>query len=126
MALNPAPPPPQPKRGEVWLVEFQPARGAEISKTRPAVVMSLDSVGKLPLRLVVPFTSWQPQFVGVPWLVPVLPTPNNGLSNQSAADAFQTSSFSTSRFLKRLGALDRSEVETIARAIAASVGAPKN
>lgn len=109
-------------RGEVWLVEFHPSRGAEISKTRPAVVVSLDSVGSLPLRLVVPFTSWQPQFTGAPWLVPILPTPNNGLTNQSAADAFQTHSFWTGRFVKRLGALDPAEVEKIAVAVAASVG----
>jgi mRNA interferase MazF len=112
-----------PKRGEVWLVEFQPSRGAEISKTRPAVVVSLDSVGVLPLRLVVPFTSWQPQFTGAPWLIPILPTPTNGLTNQSAADAFQTSSFSTERFLKRLGQLDDPDVDKIAGAISASVGA---
>jgi mRNA interferase MazF len=117
---------PQPKRGEVWLVEFQPSRGAEISKTRPAVVMSRDSVGKLPLRLVVPFTSWQPQFIGVPWLVPILPTPTNGLTNPSAADAFQTSSFSTGRFVKRLGQLEPAAIEAIARAISASVGAPRD
>ncbi len=120
----PPKPLPHPKRGEVWLVEFQPSRGAEISKTRPAVVMSLDSVGILPLRLVVPFTSWQPQFVGAPWLIPILPTPTNGLTNQSAADAFQTSSFSTERFLRRFGVLDAAEVEDIAKAISASVGVP--
>ncbi len=119
MALNPLP---QPRRGEVWLVEFEPSRGAEISKTRPAVVVSLDKVGVLPLRLVVPFTTWQPQFVGVPWLIPILPTLTNGLTNQSAADAFQTHSFSTGRFLKRLGELDSAEVEKIAVAVAASVG----
>jgi mRNA interferase MazF len=119
LALNPLP---SPKRGEVWLVEFQPSRGAEMSKTRPAVVMSLDSVGVLPLRLVVPFTTWQPQFVGVPWLIPILPTPINGLTNQSAADAFQTHSFSTGRFLKQLGHLDATDVDKIAQAIAASVG----
>ena len=28
-----------PKRGEVWLVDFEPTRGAEIKKTRPALVI---------------------------------------------------------------------------------------
>jgi mRNA-degrading endonuclease toxin of MazEF toxin-antitoxin module len=31
----------KPKRGEIWLVEFEPQRGAEIQKTRPAVVRSI-------------------------------------------------------------------------------------
>lgn len=28
------------KRGEVWWVEFEPAIGSEITKTRPAVIVS--------------------------------------------------------------------------------------
>ena len=33
-----------PQRGEVWLVNFDPPTGAEIAKTRPAVVISDDAV----------------------------------------------------------------------------------
>lgn len=42
-----------PKRGEIWLVNLEPTIGAEIRKTRPAVVVSSDFIGKLPLKLVV-------------------------------------------------------------------------
>jgi mRNA interferase MazF len=45
-----------PKRGEIWLVDFDPAMSAEIRKVRPAVVVSLDAIGRLPLRIVVPIT----------------------------------------------------------------------
>lgn len=45
---------PTPDRGEVWLVDFDPAVGAEMQKVRPALVISVDSVGRLPLRMVVP------------------------------------------------------------------------
>jgi mRNA interferase MazF len=122
LALKPSVPAlPNPLRGEVWLVDFDPSLGAEIQKARPAVVLSRDDVGVLPLRLVVPFTTWQAQFAGAPWLVPIHPTPGNGLTRQSAADAFQTSSFWTGRFVKRLGTLDSAEVEKIAGAISASV-----
>ena len=55
---------PTPKRGEIWLVEFDPAVGAEIRKARQAVVMSVDSVGRLPLRIVVPITDWKPSYAG--------------------------------------------------------------
>jgi mRNA-degrading endonuclease toxin of MazEF toxin-antitoxin module len=37
---------PTPSRGEVWLVDFDPAIGAEIQKVRPALVISLDSIGR--------------------------------------------------------------------------------
>jgi mRNA interferase MazF len=50
---------PGPLRGEVWLVDFDPAVGAEIRKLRPAVVLSLDTIGRLPLRMVVPVTDWK-------------------------------------------------------------------
>jgi mRNA interferase MazF len=39
-----------PKRGEVWLVNLDPTVGAEIRKTRPAVVVSSDAVGILPVK----------------------------------------------------------------------------
>ena len=43
-----------------------PARAAaEFAKTRPAVVVSADSVGRLPLRIVVPVTDWIPSQVGL-------------------------------------------------------------
>ena len=34
----------KPRRGEVWDVDFDPPRNAEISKTRPAVVISEGSI----------------------------------------------------------------------------------
>jgi mRNA-degrading endonuclease toxin of MazEF toxin-antitoxin module len=33
---------PQPQRGEVWWVAFDPSIGREIRKTRPAVIVSND------------------------------------------------------------------------------------
>ena len=56
-----------PQRGEVWHVEFDPARGAEIRKTRPAVVLNVMTAGKLPLRVIVPLTEWQPPFARAFW-----------------------------------------------------------
>lgn len=55
-----------PARGEVWHVRFDPAVGAEIQKTRPAVVISVDEVGVLPLRIIVPITGWQTAFANRP------------------------------------------------------------
>ena len=46
------------KRGEIWWVEFDPSRGSEIRKTRPAVIISNDVANRHLSRVVViPLTS---------------------------------------------------------------------
>ncbi|MDR2575772.1 MAG: type II toxin-antitoxin system PemK/MazF family toxin [Treponema sp.] len=45
-------------RGSVWWVEFDPAVGTEIHKTRPAVIVSNDTANRFLARVVVvPLTS---------------------------------------------------------------------
>lgn len=83
---------PTPSRGEVWLVDFDPAVGAEIQKLRPALVISVDAVGRLPLQMVVPLTDWKPQYASFHWYVLIPADSNNGLRKDSGADAFQTKS----------------------------------
>lgn len=113
-----------PKRGEIWLVDFDPAIGAEIRKLRPALVVSVDTIGRLPLRLVVPVTDWKPQYVSYPWFVELPASSGNGLSKDSGADAFQIKSVSLSRFGRPLGAVMAAQRNEIASAVALCVGAP--
>ncbi|HET6382965.1 MAG TPA: type II toxin-antitoxin system PemK/MazF family toxin [Armatimonadota bacterium] len=112
----------EPARGEVWLVEMEPTRGAEMRKTRPAVVISEDHIGRLPLRIVVPFTGWSEEYELLPWLVRMDPDEGNGLSKVSAADVFQMRSVSIERMTKRLGKLSSGAPENIAAAVAVCVG----
>jgi mRNA interferase MazF len=113
-----------PKRSEIWLVDFDPTIGAEIRKIRPAVVVSLDNIGRLPLRMVVPVTDWKPAYANLPWFVEIPVSPTNGLGKHSGADAFQTKSVSVNRFVRLLGSLTPAQMDAISSAIALCVGTP--
>ena len=115
---------PTPKRGEIWLIDFDPAMGAEIRKVRPAVVISMDTIGRLPLRMVVPITDWNPQYAYYPWFVELPTSPTNGLAKDSGADAFQTKSVSQTRFVRLLGKVTDAQWDDIASAIGVCVGTP--
>ena len=115
---------PTPARGEVWMVDFDPSVGSETRKVRPALVVSLDAIGRLPLRLVVPITDWKPQYASYPWFTLLQPDAANGLTKDSGADAFQTKSVSMSRFVRRLGVVTAAHLDAVASAIALCVGAP--
>lgn len=88
----------------------------------PALVLSRDDVGVLPLRVVVPITTFQAQFAGVPWLLEIQPDATNGLKHHSVADCFQPRSFDLSRFIRRWGTLDTATVDKVARTVAEVVG----
>ena len=115
---------PTPVRGEVWRIRFDPAEGDEIKKVRTAVVISENAVGRLRLKIVVPITEWKQRYASYPWFIHLAPTPTNGLTKDSGADAFQVKSVSETRFLDRLGELMPGQLDDIANAIAICVGAP--
>ncbi len=106
------------KRGEIWLVSLDPTLGAEIQKTRPALIVSDDQLGILPLRVIVPITDWKPHYAETPWLLEIAPNTDNGLSKPSAADCFQVRSVSTTRFMRRLGVIDKIFLSDIENALA--------
>jgi len=109
---------PLPKRGEVWRVNFDPTCGAEIMKIRPTVVISSNALGKLPLKIVVPITGWKSGFADDIWHIKLTPTPENGLTKDSAVDLFHVRGVDLLRFIAPIGKLAEVEVEEIVQALA--------
>jgi len=105
-------------RGEVWLIDLDPAVGSEIRKTRPAVIVNDDAVGLLPLRVIVPITEWKDRYGVAPWMVQILPSSENGLDKLSAADAFQVRSLAHQRFVRKLGNHSDAVMRSISKALA--------
>lgn len=93
------------KQGEVWLISLDPTIGAEINKTRPAIIVSDDSLGRLPLKIIVPITDWKDRYEIAPWMVKISPNNRNGLAKVSSADCFQVRSLSEERFVKKIGSV---------------------
>jgi mRNA interferase MazF len=104
-------------RGEIWLVNLDPTVGSERKKIRPAVIISSDLVGILPLKIIVPFTDWKDRYTSASWMVRVEPDPENGLSKISAADGLQVRSVSHQRLVKQLGKITHIQVAQIVQAV---------
>jgi len=105
------------QRGDIWLVNLDPTIGSEIRKMRPAVIVSSDLVGILPIKVIVPFTEWKDRYGQAPWMVKIEPDSQNCLSKPSAADALQIRSVSQERLVKKLGALSTVQVAKIVQAV---------
>ena len=93
-------------RGEILLVDLEPARGAEANKRRPAVLVSNDGANATASRLgrgvvtVVPVTS------GIARVYPfqvLLPARATGLLHDSKAHAEQVRSVAVQRLGPRIG-----------------------
>lgn len=101
------------KQNEVWLINLDPTIGAEIKKTRPAIIVNDNSLGKLPLKIILPITDLKDRYEIAPWMIKVEPNSKNGLTKNSSADCFQVRSVSQDRFTKRLGKLSDSIMDEI-------------
>jgi mRNA interferase MazF len=101
------------KQNEFWLKNLDPTIGAEIKKTRPAIIVNDNSLGKLLLKIIVPVTDWKDRYEIAPWMIKIEPDRKNGLTKESSADCFQVRSVSQDRFVKRLGEISVSIMNEI-------------
>ena len=110
------------KRGEIWSINLDPSIGAEIRKTRPALILSVDAIGSLPLRVIVPITGWKNKFAQATWLVRIDPDAINKLDRPSAADTFQVRSVSETRFADLIGTISATDMGRVEDALRIVLG----
>lgn len=104
------------KRGEVWWVEFDPAVGSEIRKTRPAVIVSNDSANRNLTRVVVvPLSSRTGRQYPGEALVTVA-----GQASKAMAD--QIMAADKARLKDQLGTLDKTDMAALEEAIHVHLG----
>ncbi len=113
-----------PRRGEIYFVSFDPTVGAEIRKTRPALVVQNDVANRhSPITIVAAITS---QFD--PPLYPtevLIRAPEGGLTSDSVVLLNQVRSIDRRRLVKRLGFVHPGTMAGVDRAIAISFGLMK-
>lgn len=106
------------KQGEIWIINLDPTIGAEIRKTRPAIIVNDNAIGKLPLKIIVPLSDWKGRYSIAPWMVEISPDSENHLKKSSVADCFQVRSIAEERFVKKLGFVQPESMMKIKEALA--------
>ena len=112
----------RPRRGEIYVVNFEPTVGAEIKKTRPAVIIQNDIANRWsPITIVAAITSKVDGGRTYPTQVAVQ-APEGGLRADSVILLNQIRSVDTSRLVRRLGVLRTETVREVDRALLLSLG----
>ncbi|MFC1744917.1 type II toxin-antitoxin system PemK/MazF family toxin [Candidatus Riflebacteria bacterium] len=104
------------KRGDIWLINFDPSIGGEIKKTRPAIIVSNDYSNQYINRLqVIPTTSNTDKIYPCECIVSIK-------RKKSKAMADQIMTVSKLRLIKRLGKLKPGELVSLEKAIKVQLG----
>ncbi len=110
-----------PKRGEVYLTGFDPTVGAEIRKTRPALVLQNNLSNRYsPITIVAAITS-QIRDPSRPTNV-FVPSPEGGLTDDSVVLLNQIRSIDKRRLVRRLGTLSPRTMLRVDTALRISLG----
>ena len=110
-----------PRRGDVYLVRFDPTEAVEISKTRPAVIIQNDIGNRFSdLTIAAPITSkYDANLYPTEVLVKA---PEGGLKTDSVVLLNQIRAIAKSRLGRRLGTLHPTTMSLVNEALAVSVG----
>ena len=95
------------RRGGVWWVDLDPARGGEIRKTRPAVVLTADGLNRARRTVVVAPLSTGP----TPRPPIVVATPSAGLDSVAVCD--QVRAVDKVRLVRREGRLAAADMRAV-------------
>ena len=112
-----------PKRGEIYLVNFDPTVGAEIQKTRPALIIQNNVANEYsPVTIVAAITSRTDERL-FPTEVPI-PAGAGGLQSDSLVLLNQLRTVDRQRLVRRLGAVDVGTLHKVEGALCISLGIP--
>lgn len=101
------------KRRELYLIDWNPARGSEQAGQRPALVIQNDianAVAGYPVTIVCAVSS---KLKGYPSMVRVQPSEENGLMQESEVNSAQIMTVQKDRLIQRLGLLSADDMAQV-------------
>lgn len=105
-------------RGEIYLVDWNPARGSEQAGQRPGLVIQNDianAVLRYPVTIVCAISS---QLKGYPSMVRVSPSDDNGLTVISEVNSAQILTIQKDRLSHRIGCLSVEDMKKVEEKLA--------
>jgi len=107
------------RRGDIWLVNFNPAQGSEQRGIRPALIVQNDVGNEVsPVTIVAAISSVTKTY---PINVEIKPS-DSGLEKDSVVKLNQIRTIDKKRLIKRLGRLDSSKMKAVNSALMLSLG----
>lgn len=110
------------KRGEIYEVDWNPARGSEQAGVRPALVIQNDignAVAAYNVTIVLAISS---KLKGYPAMVRVEPSPQNGLTAPSEINTGAVMTVAKDRLTKRVGQISAEDLRLVEDKLAYILG----
>jgi len=117
---------PLPRRGEIWIVDFNPGRGSEQLGKRPALVLQNDEGNKNPRYPNTVVLAMSTKGKPIPFHIRITPQPENGLREETYVKCEQVLTISKSRLHgpKPLGRISTAEMQKVEVAVKLSLALP--
>lgn len=112
---------PNPRRGEIWDVNWSPGRGAEQQGTRPALIIQNDrgnSSPSYPLTIVASMSRTERE---ISLHVRITPNAQNGLTDYTDVKCEQVMTIEKSRLIRRRGMISPEEMHKVDQALRMSL-----
>jgi mRNA interferase MazF len=107
-------------KGDICLVNFDPSRGGEIGKLRPAIIMSSEEENAmLSTAIVIPLSTVIEENA-LPYRYPI--TKREKLKKKSDACIYEIRALSKARVKEKLGQLTQNELQSIQKALCKILG----
>jgi mRNA interferase MazF len=106
-------------RGEIYWAELNPVRGSEQAGLRPVLILSNDLFNRRSGTVIAMAITSQPQKAGFPLTFPL---PPHKLARTSWVKISQIRTISVERLGKRMGSIDRSELDRIVDGLLELIG----